>query len=142
MVTEIDKAAESMREQIGNMTKNFNLPDVDISAMIETQRRNIDAMSKAAQLTNEAATEVFHRQLEIFRSASEQVAAMLRDLKLSNEQRRDIATQAFDNASARARELAEMTAKSNREIYELVKQRMTENFDQLRKMFPGTSWGR
>jgi phasin family protein len=99
-------------------------------------------MSKAAQLTNEAATEVFHRQLEIFRSASEQVSAMLRDLKLSNEQRRDIATQAFDNASARARELAEMTAKSNREIYELVKQRMTENFDQLRKMFPGTSWGR
>jgi hypothetical protein len=39
MVTEIDKAAEAMREQIGNMTKNFNLPDVDISAMIETQRR-------------------------------------------------------------------------------------------------------
>jgi hypothetical protein len=35
-----------------------------------------------------------------------------------------------------------MTAKSNREIYELVKQRMTENFDQLRKMFPGTSWDR
>jgi hypothetical protein len=142
MVSEIDEAVEAMREQIGTMMKNFNLPDIDISGMIETQRRNIDAMSKAAQLTNEAATELSHRQLEFFRTVSEQVAAMLSDLKLSNERRRDIATKAFENASARARELAEMTAKSNREIYDLVKHRMMENFEQLRKMFPETNWGR
>ena len=142
MVAEMDKAAEAMREQIASMMKSFNLPDVDISALIETQRRNIDAMSKAAQLTNETATEVSHRQLEMFRTASEQVAGMLRDLKLSSEQRREIAAKAFDDASVSARELAEMTAKSNREVYELVKQRMTENFEQLRKMFPESNWGR
>ena len=34
-----------------------------------------------------------------------------------------------------------MTAKSDREAFDLVRQRMTENFEQMRKMFPGLSLG-
>ena len=138
MTETMTKAADAIREQFESMVKNLNLPTWDLSALIEGQRRNIDAMSKAAQLTNEAATEISHRQLEIFRVASEQLASTLKDLKLSDEQRREIAAKAFENASARAREFAEMTAKSNREMFDAAKQRMTENFEQIRKMFPET----
>jgi hypothetical protein len=31
------------------MMQSFKLPDVDISALVENQRRNNEAMSKAAQ---------------------------------------------------------------------------------------------
>jgi hypothetical protein len=141
MTNEIDKATEAMKEQIAGVLKNFKLPDVDISALVDNQRRNIEAMSKAAQLTNEAATEVSRRQLEIFRVSSEQLAAMLRDMKLSSEQRREVAAKAFEAAATSARELAEMTAKSNKEVFELAKQRMTDNFEQIRKMFPAGTWG-
>lgn len=34
-----------------------------------------------------------------------------------------------------ARELAEMTAKSNNEVFDVVKQRMTESFEQMRNSF-------
>jgi phasin family protein len=141
-MTEIQNATEAMREQITRMMKIFNLPDVDLASLVENQRRNIDAMSKAAQLTNEAATQVSHRQLEIFKAASEQLADMFKEMKLSSQQRQEIATKAFDSAAARAKELAEMTAKSNREVFDLAKQRMTESFQELRKMFPENSWGR
>ena len=137
MMSEIDKATEAMKEQIARMMQNFKLPDVDISALVDHQRRNIEAMSKATQLTNETATELSQRQLEMFRATSEHLAAMLRDMKLSGEQRRDIAAKAFESAVKNARELAEMTARSNREVFDFVKQRMRDNFEQMRKMFPG-----
>lgn len=136
MTTSMDQAAEAIREQITSMMKSFNLPNVDMPAFIESQKRNIDAMSKAAQMTNEAAADISRRQLEIFRMASEQLAATLKDLKLSDEQRREIATKAFENATARAREFTEMAVKSNREMFDAAKQRMAENFEQIRKMFP------
>jgi phasin family protein len=141
MTSEIDDATEAMKHQIARMMQGFALPDVDISALVDNQRRNIEAMSKAAQLTNEAATEVSRRQLEIFRTSSEQLAAMFRDMKLSSQQRREISAKAFEAAAASARELAEMTAKSNQEVFELAKQRMTDNFEQMRKMFSGGNWG-
>jgi phasin family protein len=140
MTSEIDDATEAMKQQIARMMQGFALPDVDISALVDNQRRNIEAMSKAAQLTNEAATEVSRRQLEIFRTSSEQLAAMFRDMKLSSQQRREISVKAFEAAVTSARELAEMTAKSNQEVFELAKQRMTDNFEQMRKMFSGEDW--
>ena len=139
MTTAMDKAAEAMRDQIQMMVKNFNLPDIDVSSLIDNQRKNIEAMSKTAQLTTEVATDISHRQLEILRTASEQLATTLKELKLSDDQRREIATKAFENASARAQEFAETTAKANREMFEAAKQRMTDNFDQIRKMFSGAS---
>jgi phasin family protein len=141
MTSEIDDATAAMKEQIARMMRSFRLPDVDISALVENQRRNIEAMSKAAQLNNEAATEVSRRQLEIFRASSEQLAAMLRDMKLSSEQRQEIAAKAFESAATSARELAEMTAKSNKEVFELARQRMADNFEQMRKLFSGGNWG-
>src|ERR1700759_2639577 len=104
MTESMNKTVDAMREQFEAMVKGLNLPNVDLSTLIESQKRNIDAMSKAAQLTNEAAAEISHRQLEIFRAASEQLAATLKDLKLSDDQRRELATKTFENASARARE--------------------------------------
>ena len=72
-------------------------------------------------------------------AASEQLATTLKDLKLSEDQRREIAAKAFENASARAKEFAEMTISANREMFETAKQRMTDNFAQIRSMFPQKS---
>jgi hypothetical protein len=54
----MDKAAEAIRDQITAMMKNFSVPNFDAGTFIENQKRIIDAMSKAAQLTNEAATDI------------------------------------------------------------------------------------
>ncbi len=74
MTKEIDAAAEAMKEQISKMMKNFKLPDVDMTALVEGQRKNIDAMARVAQLTTEGATAISQRQLEIFRVTSENLS--------------------------------------------------------------------
>ena len=73
MTTAMDKRAEAIRDQISVLMNSFKIPNFDISALIETQRHNIEAMSKAAQLTTKAATNISHRQLAMFRVASEQL---------------------------------------------------------------------
>jgi len=133
MTTDADKIAQTLKEQIEKLSQTFKLPAIDVPALIEKQRQAIDAISKAAQLSNEAAADVSRRQLEILRSASEQVASMVQDMKLSAEQQRELAAKSFETALTSARELGEMTAKSNAEVFNLVKQRMTDNFEEMRK---------
>lgn len=84
MTEEIDAVTASMKEQISKMMQSFKLPDVDMAALVEGQRKNIDAMARVAQLTTEGATAISQRQLEIFRATSERLSSMFRDIE-SNE---------------------------------------------------------
>ena len=106
-----------------------------MAALVEGQRKNIDAMARVAQLTTEGATAISQRQLEIFRATSERLSSMFRDINLTSAERSEIAKKAFETAITNARELAEMTAKSNNEVFDAVKQRMTESFEQMRNSF-------
>ena len=135
MTEEIDAVTASMKEQISKMMQSFKLPDVDMAALVEGQRKNIDAMARVAQLTTEGATAISQRQLEIFRGTSERLSSMFRDMNLTSAERSEIARKAFETAMTNARELAEMTAKSNNEVFDVVKQRMTESFEQMRNSF-------
>ncbi len=108
MTKEIDAVAEAMKEQISKMMQSFKLPDVDMTALVEGQRKNIDAMAKVAQLTTDRATAISQRQLEIFRVTSENLSEMFRDMKLTGAERGEIAKKAFDTAMTNARELAEI----------------------------------
>jgi phasin family protein len=128
-------AAGAMKEQISKLMQSFKLPDVDMAALVESQRKNIDAMAKVAQLTTEGATAISQRQLEIFRATSEKLSLLFRDMKLTSAERSEIAKKAFEAAMTNARELAEMTTKSNNEVFDVVKQRLTENFEQMRNTF-------
>jgi phasin family protein len=135
MNQEIEAATKAMKEQLAKLAESFKIPGVDTDALMESQRKNIEAISKAGQLTAEGAAAISRRQLEFLSATSEQIATALREMKLSGEQQGEFARKTFEAAFANARELAEMTAKSNREVFEVVKQRMTEDFEQIRTSF-------
>jgi hypothetical protein len=99
MSNDTDKLAEALKQQIEKFRQTFKLPDMDTSALIENQRKTIDAMSRAAQLSNQTATEISQRQLEIPRSTAEHVATMvpqrkaLQDPQLTNAHPAEISNQ-------------------------------------------------
>ncbi len=128
-----EKFAENLKEQIEQLRHAFKLPDIDTSALIATQRKTIDAITRATQMSSHAAAEISQRQRDILRATSEHVASMVRDMKLSADQQRELAAKSFEKALASSRELAEMTAQSNAEVFDFVKRRMTENFEEMRK---------
>jgi phasin family protein len=133
MVKQTEEAFQTMREQTAKMMENFKVPGVDIQAVIEDQRKNIDAMTKAMRIASEGAAAVSQRQLEIFQTTAEQLSAMFSDLKMSREQQTELAKKAFQTALENARELAEMSAKAGNDAFAVMKQRMSESLDELRK---------
>jgi len=138
MTQDIDAATRLMKDQFAKMMEGVKVPGVDMDALIESQRKNIEAMSKAAQLTADGAAAISQRQLEILKATREQMNAALQDMKLTGEQQGEFVRKAVETAMSSTRELAEMTAKSNADVFNVVKQRMTEDFEKLRTAFlPG-----
>ena len=135
MTHDIDAATKAMKEQFAKLMEGMKIPGVDIDSLIESQRKNIEAMSKAAQLTTDSAAAISQRQLEILKVTREQMSAALQDMKLTGEQQGEFVRKAFETAMSSTRELAEMTAKSNADVFNVVKQRMTEDFEKLRTAF-------
>jgi len=139
MAKDTETALQAMREQTAKMMENFKLPGVDVQALIEDQRKNIDAVAKAMRIASEGATAVSQRQLEIFQSTSEQLSAMFRDFKMTREQQSELAKKAFQTALDNTRELAEMSTKASNEAFAVMKQRMSESLEEMRKAIAAKS---
>src|ERR1700746_599725 len=65
---------------VAKMMGDFRFRPFDVEAMMACQRRNIEALSQANQLTVEAVQAVARRQIEIARQTLEDMSALFRDL--------------------------------------------------------------
>jgi phasin family protein len=121
------------------LMESFKVPGVDMTTLMAAQQKNMEAFTKATQITTAAATAISRRQTEIMQASVEQAVAMLKDMKVPGKSHADIIQKAFDTALANARELAEMTMKANADAYEVVKGRMKESMEELRKTASNTT---
>ncbi len=124
-------------EQFTQMMERFQIPGVDVRALVENQRKNLDALAKATQVATEGATAVSQRQAEILQGAIEQASSMVRDFKVTGSPgetaaaQQRLVTEAVETAMANARELAEMVEKANREAFEVIQRRTRESIEEL-----------
>ena len=136
--------AASMQEQFTKLLENFKIPEVDVQAILDSHKKNIDSLAEATRITTQGAAAVYQRQQEILRNALEQAAAMARELAATGSPQEIAAAQqklfekAIETGLANARELAEMVEKSNREAFEVIQRRMTEGFEEIRRSLPGS----
>lgn len=125
-------------EQFTQMMERFQIPGVDVRALIENQKKNLDALAKATQVATEGVTAVSQRQAEILQGAIEQASSMVRDLKVTGSPgetaaaQQELVAEAFETGLANARELAEMVEKSNTEAFEVIQRRTRESIGELR----------
>lgn len=116
----------------------FKLPGVDLESVLSTQRKNIEALTKANQVAVEGFQAVGRRQVEIIRSSMTEATAQFRDLfsTLKPEERiakqTDIAKKSIEKAIADARELAEIVTKAQNEAFEVLNKRLSEGLDEVK----------
>jgi len=129
----------SPMDQFSTFIRGLKLPDIDVNEILASQKKNIEAFTKAMQTTTEGAGAVARRQAEILRSAFDQTTAMIRELTVPGSPKETVAKQAefikkaIETAAANARELAEMIEKSNQEAFEVIRRRTSEALDEIRK---------
>ena len=122
------------------MLSEFKLPGVDLDAVLQAQRKNIEALTAANRTAAEGLQAFARRQSEILRQNlaelqaqfSSAVTAGAPEEKLAKQT--DLAKAAFEKAIADMKELAELLAKSNTEAAEIVSKRVSASFDELKSI--------
>ncbi len=121
-----------------SLSEQFKVPAVDAEALLDSQRKNIEAFSAANRIAFEGAQAVTQRQVEIMRQVMEESAEVVKQMTAAGKPEDKLAEQAelmkhtYEQSLANFRELAEMGAKSNGEAVEVLSRRVTESLDELK----------
>jgi phasin family protein len=134
-----DKSTEKEKGAAGEMpffdfTKlmsQFRLPGVDFAALVERERKNIEALAEANKIAFEGWQSLVRRQSEILQETMRKAVANAGQ-EDAIKRRADLAKEGFENALANMRELAEMAAKSQKEAFEVIRKRIEENVEGIR----------
>ncbi len=119
-------------------SEQFKVPAVDTEALLDSQRKNIEAFSAANRIAFEGAQAVTQRQVEIVRQVMEESAEVVKQMTAAGKPEDKLAEQAellkhtYEQSLAIFRELAEMGAKSNGEAVEVLSRRVTEGLDEFK----------
>jgi phasin family protein len=108
----------------------FKLPGVDFAALVERERKNIEALAEANRIAFEGWQALVRRQTEILQESMKQAVADAQQ-EDAMKKRADLARKAFERALADMRELAEIAAKSQKEAFEVMRKRFEENVTSM-----------
>lgn len=120
----------------------FRMPGMpDMQAMMEAQRRNIEALSHANKVALEGAQAVARRNMEILQqSMTEMASAMTSMMSPEGAPADKAAKQAemmkagYERAMANMREIADLIQRSNGEALEVLNKRFAEAMEEVRGM--------
>ena len=117
------------------LMKDFKLPGVDLAAIMDREKKNIEALTEANRVAFEGWQALVHRQAEILEQSIKQAVGSVQGEDAATK-RMDLASHAFQTALSSMRELAEMAARSQKEAFDIIRKRVEENLKALRP--PGT----
>lgn len=124
---------------VTKMMSEFKMPGVDMETILNSQRKNIEALTAANRLAFEGVQAMMKRQTEILRQTMQEVAEATQGMTATTSpqeklaKQTELAKEAFERAVANMRELSEMVAKSNSEVFELLNVRLGQVMDEVRQ---------
>jgi phasin family protein len=123
-------------EDIKKLIEKFQLPSVDIDALIDWQRRDMEALTEANRQATEGLKALVERRNEILRETLAEWQAAVKDATSAEAiaKRTEAAKQGVQKAMANFRELSEMEAQSRNNAWKIVQERMQENMATLQKL--------
>jgi phasin family protein len=113
--------------------EQYKLPGVDFAALLERERKNIEALTKANMVAFEGWQTLVQKQTDILKDTMAQAVAIARNSDTAGSQS-EIAKQSFEKALENMRELAQIVVKSQSDAFEVVRNRVHEYMDELRDL--------
>ncbi len=124
---------------VTKLMSEFKMPGVDMETMLGSQRKNIEALTAANRLAFEGVQALMKRQTEILRQTMQEVTDATQGMAATTSPQEKLAKQSalaketFERAVANMRELSEMVARSNNEVFELLNVRIGQIMDEVRQ---------
>jgi phasin family protein len=131
-------SATSARRGLGEVFGNMQLTQV-AGKLIEGRRRDLDAILQANKKSYQGLQSVVERQTSMLKESIAQWQSVARMMSASGPRESiskldELAKQSFGMAIANIRELAELTARSQADAFNVVRQRIRENIEEVTQL--------
>jgi phasin family protein len=132
--------ATTPQNPFGDVTKmleKFKVPGIDMTAIIEARRKDIEAVVESNKAAMAAMQAMASKQAEMLTSAMQDIQANAKGLAGSvgdPAKQTDIAKKAFAKAVADMKDLAAMTQKAQTESMASITKRANEHMAEIKKM--------
>jgi phasin family protein len=125
-----------------DMLKKFGtdlgLPKLNVDELLQTQKRNIDALGESAKVAAQGAQSVAQKQREVLEAGLREAAALAREYKRLGGIQENIALQTefarkvFEITVQGARNSASTARQSTAEAVKIIQDRVKEGLDEIR----------
>ncbi len=120
---------------------SFKFPGVDSEALIENQRRNLEAVTKANQVAFEGAQAVVQYQVEVLRRTMDATTKAVQEMSQPSKiedvwaKQAELLKGAYEQGLANLRALTELSTKVNAEAADLLTHRVSDSLGELKGAF-------
>ncbi len=134
--TGTDDTSTQLLDDIKKLTEKFQLPGVDVAALVDWQRKDMETLVEANRQAYEGVRALIERRNEILQERLAEFQAAVKDATSSEAiaKQAEAGKQGVEKVIANIRELAEMEAQSRNNAWKVVQDRMQENLANLQKL--------
>jgi phasin family protein len=124
----------------GDLTKmleKFKVPGIDMTAIIEARRKDIEALAESNKAAMQAMQAMGSKQAEMLTAAMQEIQAATQSLASNvgdQAKQTEIVKKAYTKAVADAKDLAEMARKAQTDSMASITKRANEHMAEIKKM--------
>jgi phasin family protein len=128
-------------EMFEKFGQDLKLPNVDVQKMLDSQRKNLEALQKSAAASAAGASALIERQRANIEQALAEVAKVAESYRTGGSpqefmsKQADLARKSFDSALKNVEEAAEIVRKAGDEAIEVLRKRIRESAEEIRQSF-------
>ena len=134
--TGTDDTSTQLLDDIKKLTEKFQLPGIDVAALVDWQRKDLETLVEANRQAYEGVRALIERRNEILQETFAEFQAAVKDATSSEAiaKQAEAGKQGVEKVIANVRELAEMETQSRNNAWKVVQDRMQENLANLQKL--------
>jgi hypothetical protein len=123
-------------DDLGKLIERFQLPGVDVDALVEWQRKDMEALAEAQRQAYEGIRALVEKRSEILQETLAQWQEALKGVagKDALAKQSEAARQGVQQAIDHFRELSELEAQARGNSWKVVQVRLQENMANLQKL--------
>ena len=124
---------------LGKLVGRLQLPGIDLKAIVDSQRKDMEALAEANRQAYEGIKALAQRRNEILQEALVEWQEAMKDAtgKDAVSRNAERAKQGVKQAIDRYRELAEMESESRRKAWKVLQDRFQENLANVQNLLKG-----
>ncbi|MGF1546533.1 MAG: phasin family protein [Thiotrichales bacterium] len=130
---------QKMFDQFKQAMSQFGSPQVDFSAMLDAQRKNVEAMTEANRNLWAGTEALLKRQSELMEQASKEALETFKGLadvkpeEIATKQA-ELFTHAYERTSANMQEITELVRKAQEDALQAMDKRFRESLEEIKSL--------